>query len=194
MLLMAFSMFFFFVDGPYLARLALRAVPIKNEYISTLTTKFLDTTRNLFLGYIIVAALQSVVAYIIFTIFGVKGSLVFAVITFFLVFVPMFGAAVIWVPIGIFKIAGGEIAGGIAFMLISAVFISGIDNVLRPFFLKDRIRLHPLIILFAIFGGLASFGFNGFVLGPVLVIFFLTVLDMFLAEHKIGGAEITKEQ
>jgi predicted PurR-regulated permease PerM len=98
----------------------------------------------------------------------------------------MFGATVIWIPLGIFKIAGGDIAGGIVFMVVSAVFISGIDNVLRPFFLKDRIRLHPLIILFAIFGGLASFGFNGFILGPVLVIFFLTVLDMFLTEHKIG--------
>jgi predicted PurR-regulated permease PerM len=192
LLLMAFSMFFFFVDGPYLARLVLRAIPIKNEYITTLTGKFLDTTRNLFLGYIIVAALQSVVAFIIFTIFGVKGSLVLAVITFFLVFVPMFGAAVIWLSLGIFRIAGGDIAGGIVFLIISAVFISGIDNFLRPFFLKDRIRLHPLIILFAIFGGLAAFGFNGFVLGPVLVIFFLTVLDMFLAEHKIGPQDQEK--
>jgi predicted PurR-regulated permease PerM len=118
MLLMAFSMFFFFVDGPYLARLVLRAIPIKNEYISTLTGKFLDITRNLFLGYIIVAALQSLVAYIIFTIFGVKGSLVLAVISFFLVFIPMFGATVIWIPLGIFKIAGGDIAGGIVFMLV----------------------------------------------------------------------------
>jgi len=186
MLLMGFTMFFFFVDGPYLARLVLRAIPIKNEYISTLSSKFLDITRNLFLGYFIVAALQSVMAYIIYTIFGVNGSLVLAVITFFLVFIPMIGAATIWVPVGIFMIAGGKIAGGIAFMLVSMVFISGIDNILRPFFLKDRIHLHPLIILFAIFGGLASFGFNGFILGPVIVIFFLTVLDIFLTEHKIG--------
>jgi predicted PurR-regulated permease PerM len=187
LLLMAFTLFFFFVDISYLSKLLLSAIPIKNEYISTLTSTFLNTTRNLFLGYIIVAALEAVLAFMVFTIFGVKGSLVFAVMTFFLVFVPMFGAAVIWVPLGIFRIAGGSVAGGIAFLIISAVFISGIDNFLRPFFLKDRIRLHPLIILFAIFGGLAAFGFNGFILGPVLVIFFITVLNMFLKEHKIGG-------
>jgi len=184
-LIMTFSMYFFYIDGPYLSRLALRSIPIKSEYISTLTAKFMDITRNLLFGYIIVALLQSVVAYIIFTIFGIKGSLVLSVVTFLLVFFPLVGATLIYVPLAILKIAGGNVAGGIIFLIVSAVFISGIDNVLRPFFLRDRIQLHPLIIFFAILGGLIVFGFNGLILGPVLVILFLTVLDMFLVEHKI---------
>jgi predicted PurR-regulated permease PerM len=57
------------------------------------------------------------------------------------------------------------------------------DNFLRPLFLKDRINLHPLVIFFAIMGGIAIFGFNGLVLGPMMIIFFLTVLDLFLIEH-----------
>ena len=190
MLLLAFSVFFFYVDGPYLARLVLHAIPIKSEYVSALTSKFMDITRNLFLGYIIVAALQSLIAYFVYVIFGIKGSLVLAVLTFILVFIPLVGATLIWVPIGVIKIAGGDIAGGLLFMLISAVFISGTDNILRPFFLKDRIQLHPLIILFAILGGLLAFGFNGFILGPVIVIFFLTVLDLFLTEYKIGSHDL----
>jgi len=185
LLIMTFSMFFFYVDGPYLSRLAWRSIPIKGEYISALTAKFMDITRNLFFGYIIVALLQSVVAFIIFTIFHIKGSLVLSVVTFLLVFFPLVGATLVYIPLAILKIAGGNIAGGIIFLIVSAVFISGIDNVLRPFFLKDRIQLHPLIIFFAILGGLFVFGFNGIILGPVLVILFLTVLDLFLTEHKI---------
>jgi predicted PurR-regulated permease PerM len=189
MLLMMFSLFFFYIDGPYLSRLVLRAIPIKKEYISALTTKFIDITRNLFFGYIIVALLQSVVAFVIYTIFGVKGSLVLSVLTFIIVFIPMFGAAIIYIPLAILKIASGSIVGGIIFLIVSIVFISGIDNVLRPIFLRDRIHLHPLIIFFAILGGLFVFGFNGFILGPVLVILFLTVLDLFLTEHKIDQKE-----
>jgi len=185
-LLMTFSMFFLYADGPYLSRLVLNSIPIKTEYISALTAKFMDITRNLFFGYIIVALLQSVVAYIIFTIFNIKGSLVLAVLTFIIVFIPMFGAAILYIPLTVLKIASGDIAGGIVFFIVSVIFISGIDNVLRPFFLKDRIQLHPLIILFAILGGILAFGFNGFILGPVLVILFLTVLDLFLIEHEIG--------
>lgn len=189
MLVMVFSTYFFYVDGPYLSRLVLKTIPIKNEYISTLTAKFMDITRNLFFGYIMVSLLQSVVAYIIFTAFGVKGSLVLAVLMFMLVFIPVLGGTLMYIPLTILKIAGGNIAGGIIFFVICVVFISGIDNVLRPFFLRDRIHLHPLIIFFAIMGGLAVFGFNGFILGPVLVIFFLTVLDLFLTEHKINHQE-----
>jgi len=185
-LIMVFSLFFLFSDGPYLSKLFLHTIPLRREYISTLTTKFLDITRNLFLGYIMVALTQSIVAFILFTIFGVTGTLVFAVFTFILVFIPMIGPLTIWLPLGIIMIAGGEIARGILFMAFCAVFISGTENILRPIFLKDRIKLHPLIILFAILGGLVVFGFNGLILGPMLVIFFLTVLDIFLAEHRIN--------
>jgi predicted PurR-regulated permease PerM len=185
MLVMVFSMYFFYIDGSYLAQLVLRAIPIKKEYIKALTSKFMDITRNLFLGYIMVALLQSVVAFIIFTIFGIERALLLAVVTFILVFIPVVGATLVYIPLTIFKIASGSILSGIIFFIVSVIFLSGIDNVLRPFFLRDRIQLHPLIIFFAILGGLAAFGFNGFILGPVFVILFLTVLDLFLIEHKI---------
>ncbi|MCL2232123.1 MAG: AI-2E family transporter [Treponema sp.] len=185
-MIMIFSLFFLFSDGPYLSKLLLSTIPIRKEYMGTLTSKFLDITRNLFLGYIMVALTQSIVAFIIFTIFGVPGTLVFAVITFVLVFIPLIGPLTIWLPLGIMMIAGGDVARGILFMSLSAIFISGTENILRPIFLKDRIKLHPLIILFAILGGLVVFGFNGLILGPMIVIFFLTVLDIFLDEHRIN--------
>ncbi|MCL2608324.1 MAG: AI-2E family transporter [Treponema sp.] len=185
-LIMVFSLFFLFSDGPYLSRLFLHAIPIRNEYMPTLTAKFQDITRNLFLGYIMVALTQSILAFVLFTIFKINGTLVFAVITFILVFIPMIGPLTIWLPLGIIMIAGGDIGRGILFMSLCAIFISGTENILRPIFLKDRIKLHPLIILFSILGGLVVFGFNGLILGPMLVIFFLTVLDLFLTEHRIN--------
>jgi predicted PurR-regulated permease PerM len=161
------------------------AILIRKDYFTALASKFTETTRTLFLGYIIVALIQSALAFIVFAIFGVDGALVLAVIIFVVVFIPMLGAAIVYLPLTIVKIASGDIAGGIIFFAVSAIFISGADNILRPYFLKDRIQLHPLIIFFAILGGLAVFGFNGLILGPTLVILFLTVLDLFLAEHKI---------
>ena len=194
LLIMTFSLFFLFSDGPYLSKLFLHTIPLRREYITTLTAKFQDITRNLFLGYIMVALTQSTVAFILFSIFGVNGALVFSVITFVLVFIPMIGPLTIWLPLGIMMIASGDIARGIVFMILSSIFISGTENILRPIFLKDRIKLHPLIILFAILGGLVVFGFNGLILGPMLVIFFLTVLDLFLTEHRINHQNPDKAQ
>jgi predicted PurR-regulated permease PerM len=185
LILMTFCLFFFFADGPYLSRLFLHAIPIRREYIGALSRKFMETTRNLFFGYIMVALVQAVMAYIIFSIFRVKGALVFAGLTFICVFIPMIGGGLVWLPLGLIRIFSGELLTGILFIIVSGTFISLLDNVLRPMFLKDRIQLHPLIIFFAILGGVRVFGFNGLILGPMVVIFFLTVLDLFLREHNI---------
>ncbi|GHU69154.1 AI-2E family transporter [Spirochaetia bacterium] len=184
-ILMVFCLFFFYIDGAYLSRLVLHAIPIRKEYITALTGKFMDITRNLFFGYIMVALIQATMAYIIFTIFGVKGALVLAMITFICVFIPMVGGSLVWWPLGLIRLLSGDVVNGVIFLVVSAVFISLLDNVLRPMFLKDRIQLHPLIIFFAIMGGLSAFGFNGLILGPMIVILFLTVLDLFLTEHRI---------
>ena len=182
---MLFCLFFFFMDGSYLARLALRVIPIRKEYINALVIKFKEISRKLVLGYIIVALAEAVAAFIIFSLFGVHGTLVFATLVFFSAFIPMVGPSLIWFPLGILRIINGNLTGGLALMLVSAAFISSIDTFLRPLLLKDRIQLHPLIIFFAILGGISAFGFNGLILGPMAVIIFLTVFDLFLIEHKL---------
>jgi predicted PurR-regulated permease PerM len=182
---MVFCLFFFYLDGAYLSSLVLNNFPIKEEYLTTLVKKFKDIIKNLFLGYIMIAIIQAMLAYIIFAIFRINGAMVFACLTFICVFIPMFGGAIVWMPIGISIILGGEPVRGALFLLLSGVFISLLDNILRPLFLQDRIQLHPLIIFFAIMGGVKAYGFNGIILGPMAVILFLTVLDLFLTEHHI---------
>lgn len=182
---MIFSLFFFYIDGEYLLRLFTSAFPIRMEYMSQLVKKFKEITQHLFLGYILVAVFQGIIAYIIFLIFRIDGALAFAVLLMFCSFIPMIGAGTVWFPLGVARIVSGDMAGGVLFLALCAFFVSTLDNFLRPLFLKDRIKLHPLIIFFSILGGLAAFGFNGIVLGPMAVIFFLTVLDLFLTEHGI---------
>ena len=180
-----FSLFFLFVDGTYLSRMVLHIIPIRKDYMDTLVTKFKEIIQKLVLGYIIVALAEAVTAFIIFSIFRIPGTLVFSSLVFFSAFLPLVGPSLVWIPLGFIRILNGDILGGILLMVISAVFISSIDTFLRPFILKDRIQLHPLIIFFAILGGVSVFGFNGIILGPMIVIIFLTVFDLFLSEHKL---------
>jgi predicted PurR-regulated permease PerM len=182
---MIFCLFFFYLDGGYLSSLALHIIPIRKEYLTALTVKFNDIARNLFFGYFLVALAQSLMGFIIFSIFQVKSALVFAVLVLICSFIPMFGAGLVWFPLALVRVLGGDLPGGILFFIAAGFFISTLDNFLRPLFLQDRIKLHPMVIFFSILGGVMTFGFNGLILGPMLVILFLTVLDLFLAEHKI---------
>jgi predicted PurR-regulated permease PerM len=182
---MIFSLFFLFIDGSYLSRLALRVIPIRKEYLNVLVGKFKEIIRQLVLGYIIVALAEAVAAFIIFSLFRVSGSLVFATLVFCFSFFPLVGPTLVYVPLSLTRILDGNPGNGIVLLLVSAVFISTIDNFLRPLIFKDRIHLHPLIIFFAILGGISVFGLNGMILGPMIVIIFLTVFDLFLTEHKL---------
>ncbi|MDR2552565.1 MAG: AI-2E family transporter [Treponema sp.] len=184
LIFMVFSLFFFFMDGAYLSRLALRVIPIRREYLKALVGKFKEITRNLVLGYIMVALIQAVLGFFVFSFFRVSGVLVFSALIFFCAFIPIFGAGFVWLPLGLLRILNGDLWGGIFFLTVSGLVISTLDNFIRPVFLRDRIQLHPLIIFFAILGGISVFGFNGIILGPTVVILFLTVFDLFLTEHK----------
>jgi predicted PurR-regulated permease PerM len=133
----------------------------------------------------LIALIQAILAFVIFSVFTIKGALLFAFLTFFCVFIPVVGGAVVWLPLGIIKIIAGNIIEGSIFMLLSFICVSLLDNILRPCFLQNRLQLHPLVIFFSILGGLALFNINGFILGPMIVVLFLTVLELFFKEHHI---------
>jgi predicted PurR-regulated permease PerM len=52
-----------------------------------------------------------------------------------------------------------------------------------------RSDMHPLLIFFAVLGGLQVFGFLGILLGPLFVTTFLTFLGFFRHEFQQSVAE-----
>jgi len=180
---MSFTLYFFYIDGAYLANVVVNAIPIDHKSTKKLFMKFRDVTTNLFMGFFLVAFYQAVAAFVIFFLFKVEGSLLFSVLILFSSFIPIFGCALIWFPIGASLLVTRGMATGVSFMILCAVFISFLDNFLRPFFLRDRIKIHPLLIFFSILGGIQAFGFNGILLGPVIIILFFTIVDIALEEE-----------
>jgi predicted PurR-regulated permease PerM len=61
--------------------------------------------------------------------------------------------------------------------------ISQVDSVLRPFLIAGRASMHPLLLFFAIMGGIALFGLLGVVLGPMIAAIFMTLIKIF--EYKL---------
>ncbi len=59
-----------------------------------------------------------------------------------------------------------------------ALAVSGIDNVLRPIFIKGRTGLPLLLVLLSMVGGLLAFGVTGLFLGPLSVTLLLHLLEI----------------
>ncbi|MCM2324552.1 MAG: AI-2E family transporter, partial [Oligoflexia bacterium] len=57
--------------------------------------------------------------------------------------------------------------------------ITGIvDNFVRPMVLKGRSKMHPLVSLVAIFGGIGMFGITGVFIGPIVAAILISLLQI----------------
>ncbi len=176
---MIFTLFFLLLDGRHLIKVLISAIPIEKTYTGIFLRKFRDMGKRLVTGYLAIAAMQAVVMFVLCAIFKVKGVLVIAALTAMASFIPMVGTALVWLPVSASKIMAGDITGGILFFVCSAALIWTLDNFIRPVLLHERLKIHPLLIFFAILGGLQVFKFNGLVLGPLILILFFTALELY---------------
>jgi predicted PurR-regulated permease PerM len=90
----------------------------------------------------------------------------------------------VWVPVAIYLIATGAIWPGIGLIAYGVLVIGLVDNVLRPILVGKDTKLPDYIVLISTIGGMAIFGINGFVIGPVIAAMFVAVWDIFAARSE----------
>jgi predicted PurR-regulated permease PerM len=93
------------------------------------------------------------------------------------------GAAIVWVPITLYLVVVGSAIGdyskAIMLFFYGVFVISLIDNILKPKIIGERAKIHPLIILFGIIGGIQLFGIPGILIGPVILALFDVVIEIY---------------
>jgi predicted PurR-regulated permease PerM len=127
-----------------------------------------------------VAIAQGAIGGIAFWLLGVQGALLWAVLMAFLSLLPAVGAALIWGPVAIYFLATGHFwQGGI--LIFVGVFVIGlVDNILRPVLVGKDTQMPDYIVLMSTIGGMAIFGINGFVVGPVIAALFMAAWSLFV--------------
>jgi predicted PurR-regulated permease PerM len=192
---MVFTTFYLFVDGKNLVAILVSAVPIEKSYTQKFMQKMKDSGRQLILGFFLVALYQGSAMFVLALVFGLKHALVLGALTAIASLVPMVGASLVWAPLGILIAIAGHGLRAVVFLILAAFFVSFVDNFLKPIILGERLSIHPLLIFFSILGGLNIFGFNGLILGPLIVIIFLDAVDIYenVIQPKDGSDGISAE-
>ncbi|HQP96775.1 MAG TPA: AI-2E family transporter, partial [Myxococcota bacterium] len=68
-------------------------------------------------------------------------------------------------------------------IVFGVVVIGLADNILRPILVGRETRMPDFLVLLSTIGGLAVFGVNGFMFGPLVAALFLAVWDIFEKEN-----------
>jgi predicted PurR-regulated permease PerM len=181
---MFFTMFYFFRDGEALVKRIKYLVPIRADYEEMISSRFLLISRATVMVTVLIGVTQGTIGALALLIFGVKLWLLWGFIMIILSLIPLMGAWMVLIPAGIIQIIIGNTGQGIGIILTSLLFVSTVDNFIRPRLVGKGAKLHDLVIFFSSLGGIAVFGPLGFIVGPVIAALFVAVLDIYGLEFE----------
>jgi predicted PurR-regulated permease PerM len=178
--IMLYLLFFFLRDGADLARKVRMAVPLEEHQKRRLQLKFNRVVRATVKGNLVVAITQGALGGMIFWFLDIPSALIWAVLMAFLSLLPAVGAGIIWAPVAAFFLFTGATWQGVTLALFGVFVIGLVDNVLRPILVGKDTKMPDYMILISTLGGMAIFGLNGFVIGPLIAALFLSSWAIFL--------------
>jgi len=177
--IMLYLLFFFFRDGAQLSRRVRDAIPLEETRKRQLLAKFTTVVRATVKGNVIVAITQGALGGLIFWFFGIQGALLWGVLMAFLSLLPAVGAGLVWLPVSVYYLVSGAIWQGIVLILYGIFVIGLVDNVLRPLLVGKDTKMPDYVVLVSTLGGMALFGLNGFVIGPLVAALFMACWALF---------------
>ena len=174
------SLYYLFKDGGRLFGKLKEVIPLPSKERDLLVRRFKDMVDATIYGGILIAIIQGLLGGLSFWVLGLASPVLWGTAMAFLSFIPVGGTAIIWVPAAIVLLAQGAFLKGIILLGVGVFGISMVDNLLRPFFISTRTKIHPLLLFFAVLGGIQVFGLIGLVAGPLIVTFFFTLIEIYV--------------
>ncbi|WP_409285609.1 AI-2E family transporter [Pseudomonas protegens] len=178
--IMLYLLFFFLRDGAELVRKIRGAVPLAEYQKRRLQLKFNRVVRATVKGNVLVAVTQGALGGLIFWFLDIPSALLWAVLMAFLSLLPAVGAGIVWGPVAAYFLVSGAIWQGVVLALFGVLVIGLVDNLLRPILVGKDTRMPDYLILISTLGGLAVFGLNGFVIGPLIAALFMSSWALFV--------------
>jgi predicted PurR-regulated permease PerM len=183
--IMLYLLFFFLRDGSALGRRMTDTLPLESDIKRDLSSKFITVIRATVKGNIVVAMVQGALGGFIFWILGIHAPVLWGTLMAFLSLLPAVGAAIVWLPVAIYFLATGAVLNGVMLTAFGVLVIGLVDNVLRPLLVGKDTKLPDYVVLMSTIGGMALFGLNGFVIGPVIAAMFIAAWAIFATSREL---------
>jgi predicted PurR-regulated permease PerM len=186
---MLYLTFFLLRDGQSMTTSIGNVVPLKPDDRRVLAARFVTVVRATVKGGVLVGAAQGSVGGIIMAMLGVPNALLWAVVMALSSLLPAVGTGIVWAPVAIYLFATADMWHGLIMTASGILIIGSVDNVLRPILIGRETNIPDFVVLATTLGGLAAFGFNGLLIGPVAAAIFMTVWSLIGSEGAAAVAE-----
>jgi predicted PurR-regulated permease PerM len=174
------SLYYLFKDGSHLFGRLKEIIPLPPRERDLLIQRFKDMIYATIYGGILIAMIQGVLGGLSFWILGLPSPIFWGTAMALFSFIPIGGTALIWAPAAIILLIGGAVLKGLILLGLGVLVISMVDNILKPLFISTRTNIHPLLLFFAVLGGIQAFGLIGLIAGPLIATLFLTLTEIYI--------------
>lgn len=168
-ILMLFILFFVFRDGRSLTQWLVSLFPAHRGRILRLFVTIRDGIFANLVGVVVVAVVQGLLTGLGFLLVGLPSPILFGVAAAAASIIPFVGTAIVSLPASLVLFATGHWVKAIALLAWGLIVVGTSDNIIRPFVVMQRVKLHPLLLFFALLGGAQEFGFVGLFVGPLVM-------------------------
>jgi len=177
--LFVLSLFYLFRDGKNLVTYLIHLSPLTDTYDRKIVNRVGTSVNSVVKGYIVIAIIKGILGGVGFLIFGIGSPVLWGLVTAISSLLPTIGTAIVMLPAAGFLFATGHVGASIGLLIWAIAIVGAIDNVLAPFIIQKGVKLHPLLILLSVLGGIAMFGPIGFIVGPVILSLLFSLLDIY---------------
>lgn len=173
-----FSLFFFFREGKSIRHGLSAMLPLYPDQTERLFTGISETMIANLYGGLAVGVAQGILTGLSFWVLALPAPILWALVTALASLVPVVGSALVWGPASILLLFNGHWVKALILFIWGAAVVGQIDVVVRPYVVSARVKVHTLLVFFALLGGVEAFGIIGIFVGPVILSVTLAVLDM----------------
>ncbi|KKS82993.1 MAG: hypothetical protein UV58_C0002G0003 [Candidatus Wolfebacteria bacterium GW2011_GWC1_43_10] len=174
-----FILFYLFKDSQKLGSFIYNVLPLGKRYLEMVFEKIKLSVRSVVGGSLVVALVQGIVSGVGFAIFGLPNPALWGGVAALAALVPTLGTSLVILPAIVFLYFFNSWTLALGLLIWGAVAVGLIDNLLGPQLMKKGTQMHPLMVLLSVLGGISIFGPIGFILGPVAVGVFFSLLDVY---------------
>ncbi|MDQ5883556.1 MAG: hypothetical protein QG654_470 [Patescibacteria group bacterium] len=177
--LIVLSMFYFLKDGDHWKKAFIFLSPLPDTYDNKVIERLKKAVNGIIFGYLFIGFAQGALLGLGLAIFGVPNAVLFGVVAAIASLVPMFGTGLVAIPVILFLFSTGDTTTAIGFSIWSGVVVGTADEILRPVFIGNKLNIPPLLILFAVLGGIALLGPIGVLIGPLTLSFLHALVSIY---------------
>ncbi|HEY4526138.1 MAG TPA: AI-2E family transporter [Candidatus Paceibacterota bacterium] len=173
------ALYYFLKDGERFREQVIKALPINQDYAEEVFSHTARAIKSVVLGALAVAVIQGILSGLGFMIFGVPRPALWAAVTIVAALVPTLGTSLVMIPVIAYLLLSGATMPALGMAIWAAIAVGLIDNLLGPQLMRYGTKMHPLLILLSVIGGIAVFGVIGFLVGPIVLALLSALLDIY---------------